>query len=85
MDIVTKEGKYRAEIRDNLKRVASAGDLQTLNKLALLYSEWDQCSEQDYIKGILIYFIVNREFAVKDLQIIISLIDKISIKKESSH
>lgn len=82
MDTVTKEGKYRAEIRDNLKRVDSTGDLQTLNKLTLLYSNWDQLSEQDYVKGVLIYYIMNRDFAVRDLQIIASLVEKISIDKE---
>ena len=80
MDTAIKEKKYQAEICNNLKRVDSTGDLQTLNKLTLLYSNWDQLSEQDCVKGVLIYYIMNRDFAVRDLRILASLIEKLSIE-----
>ena len=82
MDTAIKEKIYRALISNNLKKVVSTGELQTLNKLTLLYSNWDQLSEQDCVKGVLIYYIMNRDFAVRDLQIIASLVEKISIDKE---
>lgn len=80
MDTAIKEKIYRALISNNLKKVVSTGELQTLNKLTLLYSKVDQLSERDYIKSILIYFIVNRDFAENDLRILTSLIEKLSIE-----